>query len=313
MPHLQSIIHPAGVEAARISGLWWTMFWICTVVWFAVAIAALIAMRRGHRAAAVHLSDPRLSRNVGIATGISVIALIALLTQSVVTGRALNTIRTGDALRINVTGNQWWWDVRYDNPQASLQVTTANEIHIPVGKPVAISLFSNDVIHSFWVPNLQGKIDLVPGRRNELWLQADKAGVYRGQCAEYCGLQHAKMALVVVADPPDQFEAWLAANRASAPAPVTPEQNRGKEIVEKGPCAMCHNITGTLAGGRTAPDLTHIASRSTLGAGSIPNMHGYLAGWVADPQTIKPGNRMPPPGLTGDELQAVLAYLETLK
>jgi cytochrome c oxidase subunit 2 len=313
MPHLQSILHPAGIQAARISGLWWTMFWICTGVWFAVAIAAAIAMRRGHRGTAADLPERQISRNVAVAAGVSVVALIALLFQSVVTGRALNTLRTPDALRINVTGNQWWWDVQYDNPVASLRVSTANEIHIPVGRPVAFNLFSNDVIHSLWIPNLQGKIDLVPGRRTELWLQADTAGVYRGQCAEFCGLQHAKMALVVVADPPDVFEAWLAANRASAPAPVTPAQQRGKDVVEKGPCAMCHNITGTLAGGRSAPDLTHIASRSTLGAGSVPNMHGYLAGWITDPQSIKPGNRMPPPGLSGDELQAVLAYLETLK
>jgi len=313
MRHLQSIIHPAGIQAERISDLWWTMFWICTIVWIAVAIAALIAIRRGRRAASADATDSQVGRNVAIAGGVSLIALFALLFQSVVTGRALDTLRTPDALRIQVTGNQWWWDVQYDNPIASLRVTTANEIHIPVGRPVAFSLLSTDVIHSLWIPNLQGKIDLVPGRLNELWLQADKAGVYRGQCAEYCGLQHAKMALVVVADPPDQFERWLTANRASAPAPQTPEQQRGKDIVERGPCAMCHNITGTLAGGRTAPDLTHIASRSTLGAGSIPNAHGYLAGWITDPQAIKPGNRMPPTGLSAGELQALLAYLETLK
>jgi cytochrome c oxidase subunit 2 len=309
MSQIQSILHPAGVEAARISHLWWTMFWICTAVWFAVAIAALIAIRRGHRAAAANLPDRTLLRSVITASSISIVALIALLSQSVVVGRSLNTLRTGDALRISVTANQWWWDIQYDNPVPSLRVTTANEIHIPVGKPVAFNLFSNDVIHSLWIPNLQGKIDLVPGRRNELWLQADTPGVYRGQCAEYCGLQHAKMALVVVADPPDQFDAWLAANRAPAPGPVSPDQKRGRDIVEKGPCAMCHTITGTLAGGRIAPDLTHIASRSTLGAGSIPNMHGYRAGWVSDPQAIKPGNRMPPPGVSGEELQGVLAYL----
>jgi cytochrome c oxidase subunit 2 len=313
MSQMQSILHPAGVEAARISHLWWTMFWICTAVWFAVAIAALIAIRRGHRAAAANLPDRTLLRSVITASSISIVALIALLSQSVVVGRSLNTLRTGDALRISVTANQWWWDIQYDNPVPSLRVTTANEIHIPVGKPVAFNLFSNDVIHSLWIPNLQGKIDLVPGRRNELWLQADTPGVYRGQCAEYCGLQHAKMALVVVADPPAHLAGWRAANRARAPAPVSPDQQRGRDIVEKGPCAMCHTITGTLAGGRIAPDLTHIASRSTLGAGSIPNMHGYLAGWVSDPQAIKPGNRMPPPGLSGEELQAVLAYLETLK
>ena len=313
MPHLQSVLHPAGIQAQRISELWWTMLVICTVVWIAVAAAALIAIRRGRAAAAADTTQRTITRNVAIAGGVSLIALIALLTQSVVIGRALDSLRSPDALRIQVTGNQWWWDVQYDNAIPSLRVTTANEVHIPVGRPVVFNLLSNDVIHSFWIPNLQGKIDLVPGRLNELWLQADTAGVYRGQCAEYCGLQHAKMAFVVVAEPPQQFERWLTANRASAPAPTTPEQERGKEIVERGPCAMCHNITGTLAGGRTAPDLTHIASRSTIAAGSVPNMRGYLAGWIADPQSIKPGNRMPPQGLRAEELQAVLAYLETLK
>ncbi|HET7694815.1 MAG TPA: cytochrome c oxidase subunit II [Vicinamibacterales bacterium] len=313
MPHLQSILHPAGIQAQRISELWWTMFWICTAVWFAVAIAASIAIVRGRRAAAADTSQSTITRNVAIAGGVSLVALFALLFQSVVIGRALDTLRSPDALRIQVTGNQWWWDVQYDHPVPSLRVTTANEIHIPTGRPVVFNLLSTDVIHSLWIPNLQGKIDLIPGRLNELWLQADTAGVYRGQCAEYCGLQHARMALVVVAEPPEQFERWLTANRAPAPPPVSPEQQRGRDIVERGPCAMCHNITGTLAGGRTAPDLTHIATRSTIAAGSVPNLRGYLAGWIADPQSMKPGNRMPPQGLRAEELQAVLAYLETLK
>jgi cytochrome c oxidase subunit 2 len=289
------------------------MFWICTVVWLAVAVAALIAIRRGGRAADADASDRRIGRNVVIAGGVSLVALFGLLFQSVVTGRALDTLRGPGALRIQVTGNQWWWDVQYDDPIPSLRVTTANEIHIPVGRPVAIDLLATDVIHSLWIPNLQGKIDLVPGRRNELWLRADREGVYRGQCAEYCGLQHAKMALVVVADPPDRFEGWLAANRAPAAPPATSDQQRGKAIVEHGPCAMCHNISGTLAGGRTAPDLTHVASRSTLAAGSVPNTPAHLAAWIADPQSLKPGNRMPQTVLAGDELKAVLAYLEILK
>ena len=313
MPHIQSVLHPAGIQAARVGHLWWVMFWICTVVWFAVAIAALVAIARGRRAAAVAVSDRTLGRNVALAGAASAVALIALLFESVVTGRALDTLRSPDALRIQITGNQWWWDVQYEHEIPSLRLTTANEIHIPVGRPVRFNLLSSDVIHSFWIPNLQGKIDLVPGRLNELWLRADRAGVYRGQCAEYCGLQHAKMALVVVAESSDDFERWLAGNRAPAPAPVTPDQQRGKDVVERGPCAMCHNIAGTLAGGRTAPDLTHVASRSTLGAGAVPNTPGYLAGWIADPQRIKPGSRMPPPGLSSEELQAVVAYLETLK
>ena len=191
-----------------------------------------------------------------------------------------------------------------------LSINKVIEQHLGGKSP---DLLSTDVIHSLWIPNLQGKIDLVPGRLNELWLRADQPGVYRGQCAEYCGLQHAKMALVVVADSPDDFERWPAANRAPASPPTTPEEQRGRDIVERGPCAMCHTIAGTSAGGRSAPDLTHLASRSTIGAGTLPNTKGYLAGWIADPQHIKPGNRMPPTGLNGEELQAVLAYLETLK
>ena len=310
--HIQSVLHPAGIQAARIGHLWWTMLIVCGIVWFAVAIASLIAIRRGRTRRAP--SDERtLARGVAAAAVVSLVALIGLLFQSVLTGRSLEDLATKDALHIQVTGNQWWWDVQYENPVPSLQVTTANEIHLPVGRPVVIDLLSTDVIHSLWIPNLQGKIDLIPGRHNVMTLQADESGVFRGQCAEFCGLQHAKMALVVVAEPPDQFERWLAANRAPAPAPITPEQIRGRDVIERGPCAMCHAIAGTMAGGRTAPDLTHIASRSTIGAGSVPNTRGYLAGWIMDPQHIKPGNHMPAPGLGDEELQAVLAYLETLK
>ena len=313
MSHIQSVLHPAGIQAVRLGQLWWSLFWICTVVWCAVAIAALLAMSRGRRAASVDVPESRLGRNIAIAAGISLVALFGILFESVVTGRALDTLRTPQALRIQITGNQWWWDVQYANDVPSLRVTTANEIHIPLGRPVRFDLISSDVIHSFWIPTLSGKIDLIPGRLNELWLRADRAGVYRGQCAEYCGLQHAKMALVVVAEASDDFERWLAGNRAAAPAPATAEQQRGKEVVERGPCAMCHNIAGTPAGGRTAPDLTHFATRSTIGAGTVPNTPGYLAGWIADPQGIKPGNRMPATGLSSEELQAVVAYLETLK
>jgi cytochrome c oxidase subunit 2 len=312
MSDLQSILHPAGIQASRVSHLWWVMFWICAAVWAAVAMAALMAIVRGRRGSST-ATDVQIGRSVGVAGGISLVALFGLLFASVVTGRALDTLRSPEALRIQVTASQWWWDIQYDNAIASLRVTTANEIHIPVGRAIRFDLLSTDVIHSLWIPNLQGKIDLVPGRRNELWLRADLPGIYRGQCAEFCGLQHAKMALVVVAETPDDFERWLAGNRAPAPPPATPEQQRGKDVVERGPCAMCHTIAGTLAGGRTAPDLTHIASRSTLGAGTLPNTRGHLAGWIADPQGIKPGNRMPPPGLTSDELQAVLTYLESLK
>jgi cytochrome c oxidase subunit 2 len=310
--HIQSVLHPAGVEAGIVSHLWWVMFWTCAVVWVAVAGGMLLALRRG-RARTAPGSERVLFRNVLVATGISIVALVWLLFESVLTGRAQENLSTQHSLHILVTGYQWWWDVEYENPTPSLRVTTANELHIPVGRPVIVDLFSGDVIHSLWIPNLQGKIDLVPGRLNTLTLEADRPGVYRGQCAEFCGAQHAHMALVVVADPPDIFERWLTANRAPAPPPGNPSQVRGKEVFERGPCAMCHNITGSLASAHTAPDLTHVASRSTIGAGTLPNTRGYLAGWIVDPQHIKPGNYMPPTGLSDEALQAVLDYLETLK
>jgi cytochrome c oxidase subunit 2 len=250
---------------------------------------------------------------VAVAVALSIVALLALLTVSVITGRNLELLGAQDALRIRITANQWWWDVQYLNPIPSLMVTTANEIHIPVGRPVAILLQSYDVVHSLWIPALHGKRDLIPGRLSEIWIQADQPGFYRGQCAEYCGLQHAKMALTVVADTPDDFQRWLTHMRSPAPAPGTPSQIRGREVIERGPCAMCHSIQGTLAGGRTAPDLTHLGSRSTIAAGTLPNSRGNLGGWIADPQHIKPGNHMPVPGLSSDELVAVLDYLETLK
>jgi cytochrome c oxidase subunit 2 len=214
---------------------------------------------------------------------------------------------------VQITGYQWWWSVEYVYPQPNLRFTTANELHLPVGRPILFKLRGADVIHSFWVPNLHGKTDLIPGRENTTWLQIDKPGIYRGQCAEFCGAQHAHMALVVVAESSDDFERWVVAQREPAPAPTTPAQSRGLNVIERGPCALCHTIRGTTAGARTAPDLTHFASRSTIAAGTLPNTPGYLAGWISDPQHVKPGSRMPPTGLSGEDLQAVLAYMETLK
>ena len=309
---IQSALHPAGPQAASISHLWWLMFWTCSVVYVVVIGALLVAIRR-RRDEGGSTDERSLTRSVAAATGVTVVILFGLLFASVATGRAVASLGSAEGLVIDVTGNQWWWDVTYENPTPSLQVKTANELHIPVGRQVRIQLKSNDVIHSFWVPNLHGKMDLIPGRQTAIWLQADRPGVYRGQCAEYCGLQHANMALTVIAEASDDFERWLVAQRQPAPPPASPEQQRGLEVVERGPCAMCHTVVGTSAGGRTAPDLTHIATRSTIAAGTAPNTRGYLAGWITDPQHMKPGAKMPSTGLSAGELQAVLAYLETLK
>jgi cytochrome c oxidase subunit 2 len=213
------------------------------------------------------------------------------------------------ALRIDVIGHDWWWEVRYPHHG----FTTANEIHIPVGQPVQLVLTSTDVIHSFWVPQLQGKMDLTPGRVTTLWLRADSPGEYRGQCAEFCGVQHAKMAFLVIAQPPDQFDAWLDRQRQPASAPAAPLARQGEAVFLRSNCIECHTIAGTSATGARGPNLTHLASRRTLAAGTLANNRGNLGGWIVDPQALKPGNHMPPSRLSPADLHALLAYLESLE
>jgi cytochrome c oxidase subunit 2 len=213
-----------------------------------------------------------------------------------------------------VVGHQWWWEVKYPdegNPQNTVE--TANEIHVPVGRPVFIKMTSGDVIHSFWAPNLDGKKDLIPGHETRTWFRADTAGVYRGQCAEFCGHQHAKMSFFIVAEPRIQFEHWLESQKGEAAKPADSLTQTGERVFLSGTCAMCHAISGTGAGGHYGPDLTHLASRRTIAAGTLPNTTGNLAGWILDPQSIKPGAKMPPNQLEPAALQALLAYLESLK
>jgi cytochrome c oxidase subunit II len=241
------------------------------------------------------------------------VLLLILLAASVATDRALAQLPGQDALHVQVTGHQWWWAVHYDDPRPDRAFDTANEIHIPVGRTVVVSLESADVIHSFWVPNLHGKKDLIPGYTTTLTLRADKAGVYRGPCAEFCGLQHALMALEVVASPPAEYEAWAELQRRPAAEPSDPGAARGKRIFLSGSCMLCHAIDGTPAGARTAPNLTHVASRRTLAAGTLENTPQNLAAWILDPQKVKPGAQMPAHPLEGEDLGALVAYLETLK
>jgi cytochrome c oxidase subunit 2 len=214
---------------------------------------------------------------------------------------------------IAVTGHQWWWEIEYEDANPSRRVITANEIHIPVGRPIALKVSSHDVIHSFWAPNLQGKRDLIPGYMTAIWMQADREGVFRGQCAEFCGRQHAHMAFEVVAEPESRFDRWLDDQRQEARVPASPQEERGREAFMSARCPGCHSIRGTDARGLVGPDLTHIGSRVSLGAGILPNARGHLAGWISNPQAIKPGNVMPPNPLSADDLMALLAYLESLK
>lgn len=316
----QSALDPAGPQAAHIEDLWWFFFWVCTVVYVLVISALLIGLWRGpFRLRDVVLApDPagerRRTRIVGTAIGATALVLVVLTGASYLTDRALATAGTdGDPLRIELTGHQWWWEVVYDAPIPARRLTTANEIHIPVGRTVALQLRASDVIHSFWAPNFDGKQDLIPGRTNEIRFRADRIGTFRGQCAEFCGAQHAHMAFVMKVESASDFERWRNAQLASAAEPSTDEQQHGRDVFLTSSCVMCHAIRGTSAGGKVAPDLTHVASRDTLAAATIPNTVGHMAAWIVDPQRIKNGVHMPVNGLQPDDLQALLAYLRSLQ
>ncbi len=290
--------------------------YLTSAIVFVLVVAALFwATLRRRRVE--EPSDDRRERSmrttVIVATAATTIILFVFLILDLSVGRAITTNPGPEALQVRVTGHQWWWEIQYRDSLPHNWATTANEIHVPVGRPVVFELRSTDVIHSLWPPNLNGKRDLIPGNENSIWFQADSAGVYRGQCAEFCGHQHAKMAFLIVAEPPDSFSAWLVRQRDTAMTPTDSVALRGQEVFLASSCVMCHAIGGTPAGSRIGPDLTHLASRRTIAAGTLPNTRGNLAGWILNPQGIKPGVRMPSTRLDSDDLQALLTYLETLK
>ena len=311
---VQSILHPAGEGARNIARLWWAMFVVGMAV-YAIVLGILVhGLFRSRR----QQSEPRAAR-VGIWIGVGgavvpAIILAGVLVLTLVTlARDAAAERRANDLTVKVVGKQWWWDLEYESDTASRSLRTANELHVPVGRTVRLVLEARDVIHYFWVPELQAKRDLVPGRRNEFWLRADRPGVYRGQCAEYCGMQHANMAFLVVAHPQAEYDAWYEAQlRASLP-PTTPEAIAGQRVFLEKPCALCHTVRGTLALAEVGPDLTHVASRRQLAAGALKNSRGDLGGWIANPQGIKPGSHMPNVDLSAHELRSLLAYLETLR
>lgn len=307
-----SMLQPSGFAARVVEDLWWLMFWLGAAVFVLVTALLVIGPLRGRRKP-VGDGAPEPSRGPAwIVLGGVVLPLLVL---PVVYGATILTLAQTsdfageDDLQVEVTANTWWWDVRY--PASGF--TTANEIVIPVDRPVQMVLKSNDVIHSFWVPQLAGKIDNIPGRTNTLSLQADEPGVYRGQCAEYCGTQHSRMQFFVRAVPEAEFEQWLLAQRRPADVPDTREETAGALVFNRAGCAACHTVSGTAADGQIGPDLTHLMSRETIGAGTLPNTKGYLGGWVLDPQQSKPGAKMPPTPLDPQELEALLAYLTSLE
>jgi cytochrome c oxidase subunit 2 len=311
---VQSMLHPAGEGARSIARLWWILFAMGMSVYAIVmGLTAWALFRRRHGE-----TEPREERRGlwigigGLAIPVAILSAVLTLTLFGLRADAAAERRASD-LTVEVEGKQWWWEVNYDHPEPARRVRTANEVHVPVGKTVRLKLKSHDVIHAFWVPQLQAKLDMVPGRENDLWLRADVPGVFRGQCAEYCGMQHTNMAFVVVAHAQAEFDAWYEGQLREAVAPTTPMTVEGQRVFLEKPCAMCHAIRGTGAGAHVGPDLTHLASRRLLAAGALKNSRGDLGGWISNPQGIKPGSHMPNVDLTSRELRTLLAYLETLR
>lgn len=312
---VQDATNPVSPQARMLADLWWAMCIVATLILLAVMVALLTGVWRSRGRRGEAPLNRRQSRNLVLAGGVTLPAIVLpmVLISSVTIHGKLASGPPDDALTVEVIGRRWWWEIRYLDKGNRAVAVTANEIHIPVGRPVKFLLRSRDVIHSFWVPNLAGKVDLIPGQTNTAWLTADRAGAFRGQCAEFCGVQHTNMAFWVVAEPPEIFSNWLARESGPAIEPLDPVVARGQQVFLSSACTMCHAIRGTAARGQVAPDLTHLASRRTLAAGILPNNRGNLAGWILDPQHIKPGNRMPPINFDADSLHPLLSYLESLR
>lgn len=305
---LQSVLHPAGPDAVIISQFAWVMFGVGALIFIGVMVLLALSVKRAPR----EVRPLRWIAGAGVA--FPLVVLSALLAWSTWRSAGLTPQSSKASLVISVTAKMWWWEVRYHDPQTGREVISANEIRIPAGRDVYVALTATDVIHSLWVPSLAGKRDMVPGRMTGLTLRADKPGVYRGQCAEYCGTQHARMALHVVAETPAAFETWLARERQDAAAPGDAFLERGRQAFIGQRCAACHTIRGLAGDARLGPDLTHVGSRLHIAAGTLRNHRGTLAGWIADPQSIKPGARMPAANdIDGETLRALAAYLEHLK
>ncbi|TYB39550.1 cytochrome c oxidase subunit II [Micromonospora sp. AP08] len=303
-----SALNPAGTGAARVSGLWWLLFWISVAVF--AEVMALLAWALVFRRGTARVRHGQPLRFVTIAgAGLPFVILVAVYGVGLRDLAALGAGPGRDALTVEVTGHKWWWEVRY----AGASGATANEIHIPVGERVRVRLRTDDVLHSFWVPQLMPKTDLIAGETRETWLQARRDGSYRGQCAEYCGTQHAHMAFLVVAQPRADFAAWLARLDAPARAPRTEAERRGQQTFAQGTCTACHTVRGTAAQGRVGPDLSTVGSRWSIGAGAVPNDAGHLGGWIANSQTVKPGNAMPPQPVDADRLPDLITYLRSLE
>jgi cytochrome c oxidase subunit 2 len=310
----QVVLNPHGPVARSIASLTGILFAVSGVVYVLVLAATFWALVRRRRetddSPATHR---RLTRTVTGAVLLTAATLVVLALSSVTAERGLTQPSGPGAVEVDVIGHQWWWDFRYHDVTPSDVVGSPNELHIPVGVPVVLRVQSSDVIHTFWVPNLHGKRDLIPGQVTYTWIQADTPGVYRGQCAEFCGHQHAHMAFLVVAQPMSEFLDWIRQQRQPAAEPVTAEQQQGKALFLRSTCVTCHTVRGTPAGSHVGPELTHVASRQTIAAGTLPNTRQHLAEWIHDSQAIKPGNRMPPQPFDQADLDSVVSYIRSLR
>jgi cytochrome c oxidase subunit 2 len=312
----QSVLDPHGVPALGLDLLMKFIMIVCAVVWVLVVAGLLVALARRVPRTEPLMLDPRTQERMRLVVAGSVAATVVVISVFTLASYAATRMLSGAAgeeLMIRVRGFQWWWDLTYLGARPEESFKTANEIHIPTNRTVRIQLEAADVIHSFWVPSLAGKQDLIPGRRNDIRFNATRAGIYRGQCAEFCGLQHARMAMIVIAHEPDAFEAWRQSQLKMAIEPAGAEEQAGQQLFVSKACSACHTVRGTAAAGTTGPDLTHVGSRRTIAAGVFETTRGSLAAWIADPQTIKPGNNMPLVPLAANELHAVSAYMAALK
>jgi cytochrome c oxidase subunit II len=313
-------LEPQAPQAEWIANWFWLTVWLGVASFVLFTGFVLFGTWRAHRRnqrGEVNELNPKTGQNLVVFGGVVVplVMIAVLLVASTINDRAIaRTGRTEDVLTIEVRGHKFWWELKYrDALNPHREFRTANEIHIPAGKPVRLLLESSDVIHSFWVPSLNGKVDLIPGRTNDIIIQANEPGIYRGQCAEFCGVQHAKMAMLVIAHPPAQFDTWWETQLIPHGRPGTAIEQKGHDVFMRNGCGTCHTIRGTDARGKVAPDLSHFGGRITIAAATLPNNSGHLGGWISDPQGIKPGNYMPAVPLSGDDLQAVIQFLLGLR
>jgi cytochrome c oxidase subunit II len=308
-----SILASDGPAAAAITNLWWWLFWMTIIPTIFVLGFLALAVHRGRQAREVSGApasrDVRIILVIGAAMPLAVI--LVLMVQSFRTGQRTTEPPQPTTLTVEVIAHQFWWEVRYPD----LGIITANEIHIPVGESTRLHVTSADVIHSFWVPALHGKIDTVPGRVNVFWLQPDRAGEYRGQCTEFCGVQHALMGFLLVAEPRAAFDGWVEERRQSAIRSADATAGRGQEVFQIGGCNHCHAVRGIFEARvpNTGPDLTHVGSRRTLAAATVPNTADHLRAFIHDPHARKPGVRMPATPLAGEDMDALVAFLQALQ